>query len=108
MSAGRRDQLVTLQRASAVQDGYGEEALTWGVLATEWAQVFYGRGDERRQAAAEQGTQAATFQLLSNETTRGLTIKDRIVANDVNWDVQGISPDTPKRGLLEVTAVRAA
>lgn len=108
MTAGRRDVQVTLQRATVSQDSYGEETPTWGVLATEWAAIYYGRGDERRQAAAEQGTQAATFQMLSNETTRGLTIKDRIVAGDVNWDVVGISPDTPTRGLLEATAVRAA
>lgn len=107
MTAGRRNQLVTLSRYTATQDDYGEETQTWGPIGTEWAAVFYGRGDERRQAAAEQGQQAANFQMLSNAQTRALTIKDRIELDGVAWDILGISPDTPARGLIEATAVRA-
>lgn len=107
MTAGRRDQLVTLERFTATQDGYGEEVQTWAELGQEWAAVFYGLGSERRQAAAEQGQQAATFQFLDNDITRGLSVKDRI-DHGGQWDIQGISPDTPKRGLIEVTATRAA
>lgn len=106
MTAGRRDQLVTLQRFSATQDESGEEVQTWADLAQEWAAVFYGRGDERRQAAMEQGAQPATFQMLSNEVTTALTLKDRIIHGG-NWDIQGVSPDTPQRGLIEFTATRS-
>lgn len=104
MTAGRRDQLIELQRAVADQDQYGEEVLVWATLGKEWAAVFYGRGDERRQAAAEQGTQAANFQMLANLTTLGLKIEDRIVLDGRVWDIVGISPHTPERGLIEVTA----
>ena len=51
--------------------------------------------------------QPATFQFLSNPVTRSLTIKDRIM-HAGQWDIVGISPDAPDRGLLEVTAVRGA
>lgn len=114
MTAGRRDQLVTLQSYTTTQDDYGEEVQVWGPLGggaepvKEWAAIFYGRGDERRQAAMEQGSQAATFQMLANLTTLDLTIRDRIVHDGVNWDIQGLSPNTPKRGLIEATATRAA
>lgn len=104
---GRRDQEVILQRYTTEQNDYGEEVETWSDIGSEWAAIFYGRGSERRQAAMEQGSQPANFQFLSNAQTRGLTLKDRIEHNGV-WDVVGISPDTPERGLLEVTAVRAA
>ncbi|MAG24952.1 hypothetical protein CMI47_05170 [Candidatus Pacearchaeota archaeon] len=108
MTAGRRDQLVTLERYSATMNEYNEEVdFVWTPLGQEWAAVYYGKGSERRQAAMEQGSQPANFQFLSNAQTRGLTLKDRIEHNGV-WDVVGISPDTPERGLLEVTAVRAA
>jgi hypothetical protein len=70
--------------------------------------VFYGRGDERRQAAMEQGSQAATFQVLDNSVTRAMTVSDRIVHGGANWDIVGIAADTPKRGMREFTAVRAA
>ena len=104
MTAGRRDQLVALQTYTATQDGAGEETQTWGTVASEWAAVFYGRGDERRQAAMKQGTQPAVFQVLSNTTTRALTTKDRIVLDDYAWDIVGVAPDWPKRGLIELTA----
>lgn len=99
---------MTLRRASAGTDEYNEHEAAWADLGTEWAQVFYGRGDERRQAAAEQGSQAATFQMLSNELTRGLTVKDRLSHGGAVWDLRGISLDTPRRGLIEVTATRSA
>lgn len=106
MTSGRRDQLITLERATTLQDEYGEEVPSWATLGQEWAAVFYGRGDERRQAAMEQGSQAATFQMLSNTLTRSLTLTDRIQFGGV-WDIEGISPDMPRRGYVEVTAVRA-
>ena len=107
VTAGRRDQLVTLERFTSTQNSYGEEVETWAAIGQEYAAVYYGKGSERRQAAMEQGSQPANFQFLSNAQTRGLTLKDRIEHNGV-WDIVGISPDTPERGLLEVTAVRAA
>lgn len=104
MKDRRRDQLVTLQRFTATQDDYGEETQVWTELGKEWAAVFYGRGDERRQAAQEQGQQAANFQMLANLTTLGLKLEDRIVLDGLVWDIVGISPHTPQRGLIEVTA----
>lgn len=107
MTAGRRDKLVTLQRYTATQDDYGEEIETWADHGTEWVRIFWGRGDERRQAAAELGQQAATFQMLSNASTRGLTIKDRIVGDAGTFDIVGIAPDFPSLGEIEFTGIRA-
>lgn len=106
MTAGRRDQLITLERATVTQDGYGEEVEAWASIGNEWAAVYYGRGDERRQAAMEQGWQPATFNMLANDRTRGLTLKDRLTLNGAVFDIEGIAPDTPKRGQIEITAVR--
>jgi hypothetical protein len=70
--------------------------------------VFYGRGSERRQAAQEQASQVATFQVPSNTSTRSLIPKDRIVHASSNWDITGPPAlDTPEPGLVEVEAVRA-
>jgi SPP1 family predicted phage head-tail adaptor len=107
VTAGRHDQLITIERATTTQDDYGDEVPTWAEYAREWAAVFYGRGDERRQAAMEQGQQAATFQVLANLDTLSVTLKDRITLAGFQWDIQGISPDTPRRGLVELTATRA-
>ena len=107
MTSGRRDQLITLERATTVQDEYGEEASTWTTLGTEWADVNWGRGDERRQAAMEQGSQPATFNVLDNPMTRAVSLKDRIVLDGQNWDIESNVPGK-KRGERDITAVRAA
>lgn len=106
MTAGRRDSLITLQHFTATTDEYGEEVETWADLGQEWAAVFYGRGDERRQAAVEQGKQSANFQVLSNDLTRSVSIKDRIDYDGSLWDIVGISP--MDRSQIEYTAVRAS
>lgn len=104
MTAGRRDQLVIIQRVTVTQDDYGEEVETWATLSEEWMAIHYGRGDERRQAAVEQGQQSANFQALSNTETRSVTLKDRLVLDGYIWDIVGKSPDMPKRGDIEFTA----
>jgi head-tail adaptor len=106
MTSGERDQLIALQRYTTTQDAYGEETQTWATLGTEWSAVFYGRGDERRQAAMEQGGQPAVFQVISNAQTRALTLRDRIVLDSVNWDIVGVAP--MDRATVELTAVRTA
>lgn len=108
MRIARRDQLVTLERATTTSDGYGEETQTWGTIGQEWAAVHYGRGSERREAAAEHGVQAANFTFLSNPVTRGLTLTDRIQHAGSAWDIEAIAPEMPRRGEIEITAVRSA
>lgn len=105
MKAGERDQIITLQRYTSITDELGGETETWTDLGKAWAQVFYGKGDERRSAAMEQGQQPATFKMLSSAITRGLTVRDRLVLDGVNWDIVSTAPMS--RADVEVTAVRA-
>lgn len=107
MTAGRRETLISFQRAATVQDAYGEEIATWQQLGQAWADVNYGRGDERRQAAMEQGQQPATFNVLDNQMTRGVALKDRILADGQVWDIESNVPGK-SRGDRDITAVRAA
>jgi len=104
MTAGTRDSIITLQRFTTATDEYGDPVQTWADAGKVWARVFWGRGDERRTAAMEQGQQPATFQMLANILTRGLTVRDRILFDGAAWDIQGIAPTT--RAEIEITAVR--
>lgn len=107
-TARKRTALITFQRGTASSDEYGGETLTWATLSQEWAAVFYGRGSERRQAAQEQASQVATFQVPSSTNTRDIRPKDRIVHLSQNWDIVGPPAlDTPKRGLVEIEAMRS-
>ncbi|WP_394658427.1 head-tail adaptor protein [uncultured Novosphingobium sp.] len=102
--AGKRDKRVTIQRSTSTSDCHNEQIEAWSDVDTRWTAVFYGRGDERRQAAAETGNQTATFVMLADSITRAVTIKDRLsYAGD--WDIVGISPSSAE---IEFTAVRAS
>lgn len=105
MPAGKKDKLIELQRLTSVSDEYGEAVETWGAVGEAWAAVYYGRGDERRAAAREEGRQTASFVVLSCELTRGITIRDRIMLAGDQWDILGTSPVGRKD--IEFTAARA-
>lgn len=105
-SIGRRDTLIAIERATTVQDEYGQETEVWTELGKEWAAVFYGRGDERRQAGQEQGSQTANFNVVSNSMTRGVKITDRIVIGTDIWDIVSAAPMS--RAEVELTGRKAA
>ena len=108
LPAGPRDKRIAFQAASGSADDYGESAPSWATIADgeRWAAVFYGRGEERRQAAATGGAQAATFVVLADEVTRTVTLAHRILFAGVGWDIRSIAPRG--RAEIEFTAVRAA
>lgn len=105
MSAGRKRDKIGIERATVVQDAYGEETPTWGLIGQEWAEVGYGRGDERRQAAMEQGQLPATFVVWDNTLTRSVGLKDRLTHDGGVWDVTRNVQIRP--GEREFTATRA-
>lgn len=105
MSAGGKRDLIALQRAQVTQDDYNEEVHDWQEIGREWAEIHYGRGDERRQAAMEQGKLPATFVVFDNALTRSLKLKDRITFDEGEWDVVQNTPG--KSGEREITATRA-
>lgn len=106
MVASRRTSLVSLQRATTVTDEYNEDIPTWAEIRKEWARVAYGAASERREAAQTQAQQTATFDLPDHSLTRGLKAKDRIVWNDIDWDIA--APGIPKSGgELQFTATGA-
>lgn len=84
---GERSQLVRIQRAVTAADDYGGESKTWHDLGTAWAAVRYGTGQERREAAQENASQAATFDFDYSPQTAGIRPTDRLYCFDTVWDV---------------------
>jgi SPP1 family predicted phage head-tail adaptor len=105
MSAGHRDRIIAIERAAVNQNEYGEEIETWAEAFKEWARVFYGKGNERREAAADRSEMPITFAALSNGNSRTITARDRIRYDGLIWNIQGVAPVT--RGEIEITAVAA-
>lgn len=91
-SAGPRNRLITIERATVVNDDYGGETLTWAAYAQAWAQVKYGTGGERRAAAQREEMLAATFRVLWTSALKTVTVEDRIAFDGFAWDIHSIAP----------------
>lgn len=87
MDPGERFHLVTIQRATVTSNDYGDEIRNWGDIGTAYAAILYGSGQERRDAAQENATQAATFNFDWNPTVAGIRPTDRLICFDTAWDV---------------------
>jgi SPP1 family predicted phage head-tail adaptor len=105
MTAGKRDRLISIERSTLVQNEYGEEIETWAEAFKEWARVFYGKGNERREAAADRSEMPITFAALSNGNSRTITARNRIRYDGLIWNIEGVAPVT--RGEIEITAIAA-
>jgi head-tail adaptor len=103
MAAGKRDRKIVIERASSSVDDYGGETPQWQQFCEAWADINYGQGSERREAAQESAQVAATFQVLANEDTRDVTPLDRINFEGF-WDIISNVPN--RRKYRDITAIR--
>ena len=106
LRAGALRERITIERASAASNDYNEEVLTWATLATVRAQVLYGTGRERREAAQEVASVPATFRVRQSSDSASWTPKDRILFAGAAWDI--VSNVPIGRDGREITAVRQA
>jgi head-tail adaptor len=104
--AGKRDRKIVIeQRVPDGEDSMGAPIERWIVLATPMARVFYGRGDERREAAREGASQAASFVVLATAKTRIVKpIGFRIIFDGATWDITAAPPIGRRE--IEFTATR--
>jgi SPP1 family predicted phage head-tail adaptor len=102
---GAFDRRVTFQRATVTTNDHGEETPDWGDLEQGWARVRFGSAQEKREAAQESGAQTATFELIPTAALRGVTLRDRILFDDGEWDITEAAP--LERNLIRFTATRS-
>ena len=105
IQAGERDKRITFSSETTAENSLGEPVRTaYAPLGNRWAQVIYGRGDERRSAAIEGADQTATFNVLSDSLTRPITTKHVIQFDGDVWDIVSIAPWA--RAEIDFTAIR--
>ena len=97
--------MVTFLRSRKVENDFGEP-VDGGptALGREWAQVNYGRGVERREAAMESAKVPATLRVRANSLTRSVNTGDVVTFDDGEWDIESNVPFG--RGWRDITAVR--
>lgn len=101
---GERFHVVTLQRRTTASDDHGGITETWHSLGTAYAAVRHGTGQERREAAQENATQAATFEFDWNPTVAALRPTDRLQCFDTVWDIASVAVIAGNRD-VHITAV---
>jgi SPP1 family predicted phage head-tail adaptor len=107
VKAGARNRLITVQRNMGVTtDDYGAEVPDWQTYTTAFAEVRFGTGQERREAAQESATAAVTFRVLHNAMTASVTPKDRISFDGSLFDITSNIPSIELNQHREITAIR--
>lgn len=104
MKAGALDRRVTIERATVIQDPYGEEIETWAPLATVSAQVVQQSGREFLAAEAMQAEVRVLFRLRWIE---GIQETDRVSYGDRMHNIQEVK-ELGRREGLELMTVAAA
>jgi head-tail adaptor len=108
MDPGTRDTLITFQRGTLGGDDYTDGVLgpPWNEITQAWARVKYGTGQERREAAQERMSQAATFECEWSETLASIELTDRITFDGDAWDIISKAPLGHRE--IHFAAVRSA
>lgn len=107
LNAGSLDRRIAFERNVPARDAMNAETESWQPLAQAWASVSYGTGQERRAAAQEGASVAATFRTRWNSVLDTVVAKDRILFDGAAWDITSAAP-FGRRLAIDFTAVRAA
>lgn len=105
--AGKRNWRISFHEKVAVgENAMGEpvDQADWPRVGRAWAQISFGRADERREAAVERSEQVATFTVPANRVTKAITTEHVIRDRTGSWDITGIA--LWERSDIQFTAIR--
>jgi SPP1 family predicted phage head-tail adaptor len=106
MQPGRMDQRITLQRLARTPDGFGGTTEAWADYPANpkvWAKVMAKAGREN----ISDGRMAANFTVLFEIYNRSdLDPRDRIVWQDVVYNIRGVRQEGGQRLTLVIEAER--
>lgn len=102
---GLLDRRVQFRRATLADDGYGM-AETWANHGTPvWASRRDVADGERWRAGEVAASMTTRFVVRCSAFTAGLTPKDRLTCEGVEFDILGIKQTPERRRHFEITAV---
>jgi len=92
MDPGQRNRRISIEASTFTRNAMNEKVETWAMFTEAFAEVLFGTGQERRQAAQEGASQTATFIVLATPKTRQVGTKHRINALGGVWDITSAIP----------------
>ncbi|PPD05841.1 MAG: hypothetical protein CTY28_15960 [Hyphomicrobium sp.] len=82
MSAGKRTELIKIERETRAPDGGGGSVTTWAELGQLWAEARFARAGEKKDRGPVRETTVYKFIVLTDDAEDlGIRATDRIV-----WD----------------------
>lgn len=103
MEAGKLDRRVQFRRSLAQDDGFTQGEVWTNLGAPVWASKR-DVSDRERMAALEVSAVITTrFQVRHSSFTAGITPKDRLICEGLEYDITGIK-EIGRRDGLEITA----
>lgn len=103
MRSGLLRKRITLQRSTSTQNSLGEDVVTWANLGSRWASVEPLAGREFENA--QQNVSRIETRFITRYTT-GITSKNRIVFDNVNYEIESIINVDQRSRELEILCSR--
>ena len=107
VTASHRLYAVSFIQAATSTNDYNETVEDWDnptTLATVTASIRFGTAQEKREAAQESASQAATFECLRTPTLDAVPMSARISFDGSQWDITERAP--LDRKTIRFTGVR--
>lgn len=91
-AAGKLNTLITVQRATMGDDGYGNAITGWADLAGGklWANVRETPGKEAVAAGRLEASRTATIRVRASSLSRSITAADRVQARGHVWNIRSV------------------
>lgn len=96
MQAGKLNQRIALQKQSSSRDGAGQPVLSWGDVATVWADLRHVSGIETVKADADASVVKASVRIrYRTDVVAGM----RLVCSSVVYSIKAVLPDAGRQYL---------
>ena len=102
MRSGDLRDRVTVQRATAGDDGFGNVITGWADLSTVWANVRETPGKEVVAAGRLEASRTATIRVRASSLSRTITAADRVVARGQVWNIRSVAALDDGKELIEL------
>ena len=99
MRAGKLDRRITIQGKSITQSDSGDEVVTWGNVATVWAEKIEIDGAERFAAKQIVGHAVRTFRFRWSDIVAVITTEHRLVFDDREYDITDVREVGRREGI---------
>lgn len=107
VTAGKRDRLITIQRATYTTNEFNERVYAWSALASVWAGYLPVSDGERMRASQLGAELTGRFHVPHLSVVASVNPKDRIVMDGDTFDILGVKEIGRREG-LEITALKSA